>query len=70
MVCGVLWIGARDVRAGGYERRVTLVQFVIYSVMVAGSVAALSEIWGELQSAPPVRPNVWWNSCMPTDQVT
>ena len=28
-----------------------LVQFVIYSVMVAGSVAALSEIWGELQRA-------------------
>ena len=28
-----------------------LVQFVIYSVMVAGSVGALSEIWGELQRA-------------------
>ena len=28
-----------------------LVQFVIYAVMVAGSVAALSEIWGELQRA-------------------
>jgi len=28
-----------------------LVQFVIYSVMVAGAVAALSEIWGELQRA-------------------
>jgi ATP-binding cassette subfamily B protein len=27
------------------------VQFVIYSVMVAGAVAALSEIWGELQRA-------------------
>ena len=28
-----------------------LVQFVIYSVMVAGAVAALSEIWSELQRA-------------------
>ena len=28
-----------------------LVQFVIYSVIVAGAVAALSEIWGELQRA-------------------
>jgi len=29
----------------------TLIQFVIYSVLVAGSVAALSEIWSELQRA-------------------
>jgi len=28
-----------------------LVQFLIYSIMVAGGVAALSEIWGELQRA-------------------
>jgi ATP-binding cassette subfamily B protein len=27
------------------------VQFVIYAIMVAGAVAALSEIWGELQRA-------------------
>ena len=49
-VVGVLWIGARDVRAGVTSAG-ELVQFVIYSVMVAGSVAALSEIWGELQRA-------------------
>ena len=49
-VVGVLWIGARDVRAGEMSAG-TLVQFVIYSVMVAGSVAALSEIFGELQRA-------------------
>jgi len=49
VVC-VLWIGARDVRAGGMSAGM-LVQFVIYSVMVAGAVAALSEIWGELQRA-------------------
>ncbi|CUH53232.1 ABC transporter transmembrane domain-containing protein [Shimia marina] len=46
----VLWMGARDVRAGGMSVGV-LVQFVIYSVMVAGSVGALSEIWSELQRA-------------------
>ncbi len=46
----ILWIGARDVKAGlispGY-----LVQFIIYSAFVAGAVAALSEIFGELQRA-------------------
>ena len=49
-VVGVLWIGANDVR-GGTMSAGALVQFVIYSVMVAGSVGALSEIWGELQRA-------------------
>ncbi len=49
-VVGVLWIGAQDVRAGSMSSG-ALVQFVIYAVMVAGSVAALSEIWGELQRA-------------------
>ena len=49
-VTGVLWIGARDVR-GGLMTVGELVQFVIYSIMVAGSVGALSEVWGELQRA-------------------
>ncbi|MCW3784163.1 ABC transporter transmembrane domain-containing protein [Defluviimonas salinarum] len=49
-VVGVLWIGARDVRTGAMTPG-ALVQFVIYAVMAAGSVAALSEIWGELQRA-------------------
>lgn len=49
-VVGVLWIGARDVRAGAMTIG-DLVQFVIYAVMVAGSAGALSEIWGELQRA-------------------
>jgi ATP-binding cassette, subfamily B, bacterial len=49
-VVGVLWIGARDVR-GGMMSAGELVQFVIYSVLVAGSVGALSEVWGELQRA-------------------
>ena len=49
-IVGVLWIGARDVRSGVISTGV-LVQFVIYAVMVAGAVAALSEILGELQRA-------------------
>ena len=49
-VVGVLWIGANDVRFGSMSEG-ALVQFVIYAVMVAGSVAALSEIWSELQRA-------------------
>ncbi|MGG7643619.1 ABC transporter transmembrane domain-containing protein [Rhodovulum sp. YNF3179] len=49
-VVGVLWIGARDVQAGSMSAG-ELVQFVIYAVMVAGSVGALTEIWGELQRA-------------------
>ncbi len=49
-VVGVLWIGTRDVRGGDMSAG-ALVQFVIYAVMVAGAVAALSEIWGELQRA-------------------
>ena len=49
-VVGVLWIGANDVR-GGTMTAGALVQFVIYAVMVAGGVAAMSEIWGEVQRA-------------------
>ena len=49
-IVGVLWSGANDVRAGVMTPG-ELVQFVIYSVIVAGSVGALSEIWGELQRA-------------------
>lgn len=49
-VVGVLWIGMRDVAAGDVTIG-ALVQFVIYAVMVAGAVGALSEIWSELQRA-------------------
>jgi ATP-binding cassette subfamily B protein len=49
-IVGVLWMGAQDVRAGGMSVG-ELVQFVIYAVIVAGGVGALSEIWGELQRA-------------------
>lgn len=49
-IVGVLWIGARDVQAGTMTPG-ELIQFLIYAVMVAGAVGALSEIWGELQRA-------------------
>ena len=49
-VVSVLWIGAHDVRSGVMTPG-ELVQFVIYAVLVAGAVGALSEIWGELQRA-------------------
>ncbi|MFN4154709.1 MAG: ABC transporter transmembrane domain-containing protein [Paracoccaceae bacterium] len=49
-IVGVLWMGARDVRAGVLTAG-ELIQFVIYAIMVAGSVGALSEIFGELQRA-------------------
>ncbi|AXQ94123.1 ATP-binding cassette domain-containing protein [Cereibacter sphaeroides] len=49
-IVGVLWVGARDVRAGEMTPG-EMVQFLIYAVMVAGSVGALSEIWSELQRA-------------------
>mgnify|MGYP005850090733 CR=1 FL=1 len=49
-IVGVLWIGTHDVKAGAMTPG-ELVQFVIYAVMVAGAVGALSEIWGELQRA-------------------
>ncbi len=49
-VVGVLWIGARDVR-DDIMTIGQLVQFVIYAIMVAGAVGALTEIWSELQRA-------------------
>ncbi len=49
-IVGVLWVGARDVRAGVMSIG-ELIQFLIYAIMVGGSVGALSEIWGELQRA-------------------
>ncbi|MFN7004237.1 MAG: ABC transporter transmembrane domain-containing protein [Roseinatronobacter sp.] len=49
-ILGTLWIGARDVAAEVMTPG-ELAQFVIYAVIVAGSVGALSEIWSELQRA-------------------
>lgn len=49
-VVGFLWMGAADVRSGAISIG-ELVQFMIYTLMVAGSLGALTEIWGELQRA-------------------
>ncbi len=49
-ITGVLWIGARDVIAGSLSAG-TLGQFVLYAVIGAGSMGALTEVWAELQRA-------------------
>jgi ATP-binding cassette subfamily B protein len=49
-IVGFLWMGAADVRAGNITVG-ELVQFMIYTIMVAGAVGALTEIWSELQRA-------------------
>ena len=46
----ILWFGARDVIVGNTTPG-QLTAFVFYSVVVAGSVGALSEVYGELQRA-------------------
>ncbi|HJN04832.1 MAG TPA: ABC transporter transmembrane domain-containing protein [Alphaproteobacteria bacterium] len=47
---GVLWIGAKDVIAGDMTGG-QLAAFVFYAVMTAGSVGALSEVYGDIQRA-------------------
>ena len=49
IVC-VLWLGARDVQNEVLSSG-TLVQFLIYAIMVGGAVAAFSELWAEIQRA-------------------
>jgi ATP-binding cassette subfamily B protein len=49
-VLAMIWVGGHDVLAG----RITageLAAFVFYAVMVAGSVGAISEVYGDLQRA-------------------
>lgn len=46
----VLWVGAHDVIAGRMSGG-ELSQFLLYAILVAGSTASLSDIWGELQRA-------------------
>ncbi|MFA6231783.1 MAG: ABC transporter transmembrane domain-containing protein [Rhodanobacter sp.] len=46
----VLWAGARHVLAGTLDPGV-LGQFVLYAVFAAGSVAGLSEVWGDVLRA-------------------
>jgi ATP-binding cassette, subfamily B, bacterial len=49
-IVGVLWIGAIDVLAARMSGG-QLGQFVLYAVILASSVGALSELWGEVQRA-------------------
>ncbi|EFL87887.1 ABC transporter transmembrane domain-containing protein [Ahrensia sp. R2A130] len=49
-VIGVLWIGAGAVLEGTMTPGL-LGQFLIFSVMAAGALGALSEVWGELSQA-------------------
>ena len=44
----VLWLGAQAVMSGGMTPG-QLGQFLLYAILVAGSAASLSEIWGEIQ---------------------
>ncbi len=46
----VLWLGAHDVLNGAMSAG-ELGQFIIYTVMVAASIGALSEVWGDVQRA-------------------
>lgn len=49
-ITAVLWAGARAV-IGGEMSPGVLGQFVLYAVILAGSVGALSEVWGDVQRA-------------------
>jgi ATP-binding cassette subfamily B protein len=46
----VLWIGGRDILAGELSAG-DLSAFVFYCAVAAGAVAAISEVWGDLQRA-------------------
>ena len=46
----ILWVGGHDVLAGELSAG-QLSAFVFYAAIVAGSVGALSEVWGDLQRA-------------------
>ncbi len=49
-VAAVLWLGVQSVQAGEISYGV-LTQFLILSVLAAGSVGQLGEVWGEIQKA-------------------
>ncbi|MEM7424158.1 MAG: ATP-binding cassette domain-containing protein, partial [Pseudomonadota bacterium] len=49
-IVGIVWMGARDVVAGTMSPGL-MAQFVVYAIITAGAVAALSEVWGEMQRA-------------------
>jgi len=49
-VVAVLWLGAHSVLSGEMSGG-TLGQFVLYSVLAAGGLAELSQVWGEVSQA-------------------
>jgi len=49
-VVAILWYGARDVLDGRLSPG-ELSQFVLYAAFAAGAMGALSEVWGQVQSA-------------------
>ena len=49
-ITGVLWMGARSVMGGAISAG-TLSQFVMFAVLAAGSVGALTETWGDVLRA-------------------
>ncbi len=49
-VVSVMWVGARDVISGAMTAG-ELGQFILYAVLVAGAVGALTEIWTQAQQA-------------------
>ena len=49
-VVGILWVGAQYVLEGTMSGG-TLSQFILYAVLCATSIGALSEVWGEVQLA-------------------
>jgi ATP-binding cassette subfamily B protein len=49
-VVGILWVGAQNVVQGSMTAG-TLGQFIIYAVLCATAIGALSEVWGEVQLA-------------------
>ncbi|MGF0539321.1 ABC transporter transmembrane domain-containing protein [Agrobacterium sp. ES01] len=49
-VVAILWVGAQSVLSGTMTAG-TLGQFLLYSVIAAGGLGALSEVWGELAQA-------------------
>jgi len=49
-ITAILWTGARDVIAGTMTPG-TLAQFLLYAMVGAGSVGALTEVWSEVQRA-------------------
>ena len=49
-IVGILWYGAQNVLNGSMSQG-TLGQFLLYSVIAASSLGALSDVWGEISQA-------------------